>query len=274
MCRITRLANHILQQRSFYPLFPPAEGCQLSVAHSGTLSLEQTPDVLLLPSQLNPFSKKIGDVLCINPGKLTKGNGAGTFARLAVHPVVRRLRSGPGSGSRKVAAGSEDSPLAEEEAPGKAQEEGTCAAAAAVSPQQLSQNFDSAAVEGAKEQEAQSSEGDGSAGGSAAEPRAPAEAAEGNSEEPAPQASDSDVMQVDAAASANDDTGAPPPSADESSNAKAAGDTKLAVAAAGSATDAVPHEREHELVSPLSADAKAEVAHRVCERTRVEIVRI
>jgi hypothetical protein len=225
----------------------------MSVAHSGNLHLDQTPDVLLLPSQLNPFSKKIGDVLCVNPGKLTKGNSAGTFARLSVHPVVRHLRSGPAGGlhgSRKVAASSAVSPPAALE-PEKAEEGGTSAAAATVSPQQLSQNFDSAV-------------GDG---GEGAGQKSLEEAAEGNADKQAAQERAGDMMQVDAAAavSAVDDKVSPP-----SADADASSDTKLAsdampAAAAGDSAD---------LSVPLSADAKVQVAHRVCERTRVEIVRI
>jgi len=99
---ITRLASHVLQQRSFYPLFPPAEGCQLSMANVKYLGLEQTPDVLLLPSLVGPFAKRIGDVLCVNPGQLTDRCWPGTFARLTVHP------------SRKVTAGLTLSPSAPE----------------------------------------------------------------------------------------------------------------------------------------------------------------
>lgn len=239
----------------------------MSVAHSGNLHLDQTPDVLLLPSQLNPFSKKIGDVLCVNPGKLTKGNSAGTFARLSVHPVVRHLRSNPAGGShgsRKATASSAVSPPAAVE-PEKAEEGGTFAAAATVSPQQLSQNFDSAAGDGGEGAGQKSLEGDRS--GAAAESSAPAEAVEGNVDKQSAQESAGDMMQVDAAAavSAVDDKVSPPSAdADASSDTKPASDA-MPAAAAGDRAD---------LSVPLSADAKVQVAHRVCERTRVEIVRI
>jgi DNA polymerase alpha subunit B len=154
--RITRLASHLVQQRSFYPLFPPAEGCQLSMANVEHLGLEHTPDVMLLPSQITPFAKRIGDVLCINPGKLTKGSGPGTFARVTVHPVVRHLRSGAAGGSRKVTAGLALSPSALVESPDKAEEAAAAPASeagASMSPQQLSDNFESAAAADSKAQE-------------------------------------------------------------------------------------------------------------------------
>ena len=69
------------------------------------LHLPITPDILLLPSDLNPFAKLLplpsappreddsvlhskptptasssGQVVCVNPGRLTKGNGGGTFS--------------------------------------------------------------------------------------------------------------------------------------------------------------------------------------------------
>lgn len=77
-----------------YPLFPAPEGTQISIANSHGFDLPVTPDILVLPSQLNPFAKRAGDVLCINPGRLTKGATAGTFARATVHPIIRNICSG------------------------------------------------------------------------------------------------------------------------------------------------------------------------------------
>ena len=80
-----------LQQRSFYPLFPAAEGTQISLGHANQFELQTTPDILILPSQLNPFAKRVSDVLCINPGRLTKGSTAGTFCQVTMHPVIRNI---------------------------------------------------------------------------------------------------------------------------------------------------------------------------------------
>ncbi len=87
------LIRSLILQRSLYPLFPAPEGTQMSMANSHGFELPITPDILILPSQLNPFAKRAGDVLCINPGRLTKGATAGTFARATVHPIIRNIRS-------------------------------------------------------------------------------------------------------------------------------------------------------------------------------------
>ncbi|EKU20784.1 DNA polymerase alpha subunit B, partial [Nannochloropsis gaditana CCMP526] len=87
--RLARLAAHLLQQQSFFPLFPPpADGqAQLDLRHADHWRMPITPDVLLLPSKLTPFVKDVGGALCINPGTLTKGGGGGTYAMLHIHPL-------------------------------------------------------------------------------------------------------------------------------------------------------------------------------------------
>jgi hypothetical protein len=113
--RLSRLARHVLEQvrsvnvisalyfvstltcfdstlqRSFYPLFPASEGTQISMSHMHESQIPVTPDILILPSQLNPFAKLVGDVLCINPGRLTKGSTAGTFVQATIHPIIRNI---------------------------------------------------------------------------------------------------------------------------------------------------------------------------------------
>ena len=257
--RLTRLASHILQQRSFYPLFPPAEGCQLSMAHVNHLGLEQTPDILLLPSMLNTFTKRVGDVLCVNPGKLTKGSGPGTFARLTVHPIVRHLRSGPAGGSRKVTAGLAVSPSALIESPDKTAEGEASATAAAVSPQQLSQNFDSAAAGDVKAKDGDSNAEPLPAEAQAAQTDADSKVAAAGKDEAAESAvpAPEDKMEMDGAAAS-----------------KAEGEEAAAVdgmdAAKASAETAAPAPAS----KPNADEGKTEVAHRVCERTRVDLVRI
>ena len=82
-------------------MYPPAAGALLDSSLAGKLHLPVTPDILLLPSDLNPFAKLLplptapppeadpahasarnnaGRVVCVNPGRLTKGNGGGTFS--------------------------------------------------------------------------------------------------------------------------------------------------------------------------------------------------
>lgn len=88
--RLARLAAHLLQQQSFYPLFPPppdGQGGQLDFRHAEHWRLPVTPDVLLLPSKLAPFAKDVMGSLCLNPGALTKATSGGTYALLHVHPI-------------------------------------------------------------------------------------------------------------------------------------------------------------------------------------------
>ena len=264
--RLTRLANHIVQQRNFYPLFPPAEGCHLSMANINYLGLEQTPDVLLLPSQLNPFAKRIGDVLCVNPGRLTKGIGPGTFARLTVHPILRHLRTGAAGGSRKVSAGLSISPSAKLESPEKPQDAEASAAASSVPsesvlPLQLSQNFESAAADSKSKEE-----GGQVPAGAAASENALVNSA--SNEAGAPVAAETGALV--AAANIGDSIMQVEPHAVNASG-EAAND---AGAGAGPATG------DQAMVAPApvprasAKEGKVEEAHRVCERTRVEIVRI
>ncbi|TFK48691.1 DNA polymerase alpha, subunit B [Heliocybe sulcata] len=77
------LCRHVLQQRSFYPLFPvPSDlshDVNLDVSHSDGLRIYPdtqdpfSPDVLILPSRLKHFSKVVDDSVAINPSFLTKG---------------------------------------------------------------------------------------------------------------------------------------------------------------------------------------------------------
>ena len=72
------------------------------------LQMPCTPDIMLVPSDLNPFAKLIlvqspspinseqapagqrsvnlGHIVCVNPGRLTKGAAGGTFAQLQIAP--------------------------------------------------------------------------------------------------------------------------------------------------------------------------------------------
>ncbi|GAB4840568.1 hypothetical protein Ancab_021338 [Ancistrocladus abbreviatus] len=76
---------------SFYPLYPPAEGAPLdfSIAPEA-LSIPSLPHILILPPDLSPFIKVLSlkskgegkqqtSCICVNPGRLAKGTGGGTF---------------------------------------------------------------------------------------------------------------------------------------------------------------------------------------------------
>ncbi|KAL1216416.1 hypothetical protein V5N11_026347 [Cardamine amara subsp. amara] len=89
--RMSRLASHLLRQRSFYPLYPPPESLPYdSSLAPKALEISSIPDILLLPSDMRYFVKvlSIGEgedtakCMCVNPGRLAKGEGAGTFVEL------------------------------------------------------------------------------------------------------------------------------------------------------------------------------------------------
>ena len=105
--RMARLVAHIPGQRSAYPLYPPARDACVDAALATHLTVDVTPDVMLLPSDLNPFAKIVpreaahaaaanapplaGEdasaedaFVAVNPGRLAKGNVGGTLARVYV----------------------------------------------------------------------------------------------------------------------------------------------------------------------------------------------
>jgi hypothetical protein len=105
--RLTALASHLLGQRHLYPLFPAHASACLDTSGDALLRLRARPDLLLLPSDLAPFARRVppvgpsggggvaaaaaassvegdDDVLCVNPGRLAKGAGGGTYARIVV----------------------------------------------------------------------------------------------------------------------------------------------------------------------------------------------
>ncbi|CAG8456829.1 1626_t:CDS:10 [Paraglomus occultum] len=85
--RMGRLAYHILEQRSLYPLFPPARGeVNLDLKHHYAIELQVMPDVLILPSRLKFFAKTVEEVVCVNPGHLTKSQTGGTYAKMTILP--------------------------------------------------------------------------------------------------------------------------------------------------------------------------------------------
>ncbi|GLU06162.1 hypothetical protein SLE2022_232160 [Rubroshorea leprosula] len=92
--RLSRLSSHILSQRSFYPLYPPVEAVPLDFSLAPeALHLSLLPDLLILPSDIKYFIKVLSvggknegeeqaKCVCINPGRLAKGEGGGTFVEL------------------------------------------------------------------------------------------------------------------------------------------------------------------------------------------------
>ncbi|XP_062949787.1 DNA polymerase alpha subunit B [Cynocephalus volans] len=83
--RFSRIFRHILTQRSYYPLYPPQE--DMAVDYENYYAFAQlpvTPDVFIIPSELRYFVKDVLGCVCVNPGRLTKGQVGGTFSRLCL----------------------------------------------------------------------------------------------------------------------------------------------------------------------------------------------
>jgi DNA polymerase alpha subunit B len=85
--RLSRIAQHLIQQRSYYPLFPAAKGACLDLTQQELWEMPVQPDILITPSKLNPFAKEIMNSVVVNPGALTKNTTGGTYAVLDVHPL-------------------------------------------------------------------------------------------------------------------------------------------------------------------------------------------
>lgn len=86
--RLARIAQHLLQQRNYYPLFPAP--INLDWQQRKHWKMPCRPDVLLCPSKLTPFGKIVMDsTLVVNPGPLTRDTTGATYAILYVHPLPR-----------------------------------------------------------------------------------------------------------------------------------------------------------------------------------------
>ncbi|XP_004437654.1 PREDICTED: DNA polymerase alpha subunit B isoform X1 [Ceratotherium simum simum] len=100
--RFSRILKHILTQRSYYPLYPPQEDMAIDYENFYAYAqLPVTPDVFIIPSELRYFVKDILGCVCVNPGRLTKGQVGGTYGRLYLR---RQTADGEGRHSPCVAA--------------------------------------------------------------------------------------------------------------------------------------------------------------------------
>lgn len=104
--RFSRILKHMLCQRSFYPLYPPVEEVNMDYEKFqmyGQMPL--SPDVLIVPSELRYFIKEVIGCVCINPGRLTKGQVGGTYGRLLIQrntPLADGKRVSPCLSSQVV----------------------------------------------------------------------------------------------------------------------------------------------------------------------------
>ena len=88
---IEELALQLLQQRSMYPLFPAPSGFALDVTTLGHTTLSK-PRLLIVSSKFKWFAREVDDTLVLNPGRLTKGLSAGSFAKLTIRPPKQGLK--------------------------------------------------------------------------------------------------------------------------------------------------------------------------------------
>uniref|UniRef100_A0A673MVT4 DNA polymerase alpha subunit B n=1 Tax=Sinocyclocheilus rhinocerous TaxID=307959 RepID=A0A673MVT4_9TELE len=71
----------------YYPLYPPAEEVNMDYDKFQQFSqMNLTPDILIVPSELRYFIKDVIGCVCVNPGRLTKGQVGGTYGRLLIQP--------------------------------------------------------------------------------------------------------------------------------------------------------------------------------------------
>ncbi|KAH7342607.1 DNA polymerase-like protein alpha/primase associated subunit [Rhexocercosporidium sp. MPI-PUGE-AT-0058] len=100
---LARLPTYLIEQRNFFPLFPPVD--RESLPKTGTSSgiptgamldtsylklgemINVRPDILIVPSALPPFAKVVEGVVVVNPGYLSKRKAAGTYTKLTIMPA-------------------------------------------------------------------------------------------------------------------------------------------------------------------------------------------
>jgi len=101
---LARLPKYLIEQRHFFPVFPPANretlpktGTKSSIPAGAMIDttylklgeiINVRPDLLIVPSALPPFAKVVESVLVVNPGYLSKRRAAGTYGKMTVYPAT------------------------------------------------------------------------------------------------------------------------------------------------------------------------------------------
>jgi len=79
--RMSRLSSHLLHQGSMYPLYPSSEEINVDYENLERYALlDKAPHLMILPSDLTHFVREITGTTVLNPGRLTKGTGPGTYS--------------------------------------------------------------------------------------------------------------------------------------------------------------------------------------------------
>lgn len=94
--RLARISQHMLQQRSYYPLFPPAPGTNLDLKQMKQWDMPCQPDILIVPSKLTSFARSVLDTVVVNPGQLSKNTTGGTYGVMEIHPMKREALENAG----------------------------------------------------------------------------------------------------------------------------------------------------------------------------------
>nr|XP_031846629.1 DNA polymerase alpha subunit B [Nomia melanderi] len=83
MDRLARLANHVLSQSTFYPLYPPFASLNLdTILWKKYGCFERQPHIMILPSDIKYYCKVVNECLVLNPERLQKY----TYAKLCIRP--------------------------------------------------------------------------------------------------------------------------------------------------------------------------------------------
>jgi len=108
--RLGRIAQHMLQQRSYYPLFPASSNTNLDLKHMDQWKMPCAPDLLILPSKLTPFARTVLDnsTVVVNPGHLTRDRMGGTYATMDIHPIARETLENAGGDDVALKHGLQD----------------------------------------------------------------------------------------------------------------------------------------------------------------------
>lgn len=87
-----RVANHLFQQATFYPLNPPSDKVSVdTVLAQQFAALPIVPNLLILKSQAKCFAREVKgsdgrSCLVLNPGSMYENSANGTFGRLVITP--------------------------------------------------------------------------------------------------------------------------------------------------------------------------------------------
>ena len=82
--RISRLVSHLLQQQSFYPMHPAHNEVSIDLDLMPLYQMTVQPHILLLPSDLSPYVKKVDGCIAVNAGSTVKGQAAGSYGMLYI----------------------------------------------------------------------------------------------------------------------------------------------------------------------------------------------